>query len=132
MKRSGRPHLRSADNTSDTKNFIIPIELTIHRTHFLKLLTVLESNQINTTEQMQRWYYDWKKPKEPTQQVVGANYMSNPKGGKAGVNVNKLYADVFELVDGPQQTGSEHHGPRSRHSLQNICRKAEERHNFQA
>jgi hypothetical protein len=130
VERSGRPHLRSEDDTSDTTTAVIPIELTIHRIHFLGLSTVLESNQISITEQMQHWYNDWKKPKEPTLQVVGANYMSSKKGGEAVINVEKLYADMVQLVDGHQQTGSEHDGPRSKHGLENICRKAEERHNF--
>lgn len=129
VERSGRPHLRQGLNHSETTAVVIPIELTIHRADFLKLSTVFESNQIAITEQIQRWYKDWKKPKEATRQVVGANYTSNKERGKAAVNLDKLYADMIELVDGHQQTGAEHDGPRSRDSLETTCRRAEERHN---
>jgi hypothetical protein len=77
---------------------------------------------------MQQWYNDWKKPKQPSRQVVGANCVD--KGENKGiVDLDKLYADMVDLVDGHERTGAEHDGPRSMRNLQSICRRAEEHHN---
>ncbi|UPX15054.1 Trafficking protein particle complex subunit 31 [Ascochyta rabiei] len=124
VERSGRPHLRKGNTTSDTTTAVIPIELSIYRGDFLKLSNDLDANQFTITEQMQRWYEDCVNP-----QVVGANYASNQEEGVVAVKLNKLYADLVELVDGHQEAGAEHDGPRSKHTLEPICRKAEERHN---
>jgi hypothetical protein len=128
VERAGEPHLRVNDPASDIAVAVIPVELSIDRAHFQKLSTVFKSNQISIAEQMQQWYANWKKPKEPSRQVVGANYVDK-KQDKVAVDPEKLYADMVDLVDGHEQTGAEHDGPRSARSLQTICRKAEERHN---
>jgi chromosome segregation ATPase len=132
VERSGRPHLRKGDTASETTTAVIPIELSICREDFLKLSAIFDSNQMSVTDQLQRWYEEWKKPKEEIRQVVGASYNCNKENGKTAIDLEKLYADMVELVDGQQQTGAEHDGPRSKHSLEKICRKAEDRHNTQA
>lgn len=130
VETSGRPHLRKTDASSDEGIAVMPIEITMRRVHYPKLSAILECNQMSITEQMQHWYEDWKKLQEGTQHVVGATYIKDNKNdGKPAVDLEKLYADMVELVDGHQQTGAEHDGPRSRNGLDTICRKAEKRHN---
>ena len=128
---SGQPHLRSVSASSDEAVAVIPIELTVLRKHFVSLVPVFESYQLGITEEMQRWYDERRKSKDATQQVVGATYIDGEKSDSAALSREKLYADMIELVDGYQQTGAEHNGPRSKRSLETTCRKAEERHNSQ-
>jgi hypothetical protein len=128
---SGQPHSRKVSASSDEAVAVIPIELTVLRKHFVSLVPIFESYQIGITEEMQRWYDERKKSKDVTQQVVGATYIDSEKSDNAASSREKLYADMIELVDGHQQTGAEHNGPRSKRSLETTCRKAEERHNSQ-
>lgn len=128
---SGQPHLRKISASSDEAVAMIPIELTVLRKHFVSLVPVFESYQLGITEEMQHWYDERKKSKDATQQVVGATYSDSEKSDNTASIREKLYADMIELVDGHQQTGVEHTGPRSKRSLETTCRKAEERHNSQ-
>lgn len=132
VETAGRPHLRKGDTSSDEGIAVVPIEISIRRTHYQSLLTIFECNQTSITEQMQRWYNDWKEPKTTSQCTVSATYIDHKKSGDdPGVDSEKLYADMVELVDGHQQTAAEHNGPCSWRSLAAVCRKAEERHNCQ-
>jgi chromosome segregation ATPase len=126
---SGQPHLRKVSTSSDEAVAVIPVELTVQRKHFVSLVPVFESYQISITEETQRWYDEWNKSKDITQQVVGATYIDNEESDKAASSREELYADMIELVDGHQQTGAEHNGPRTKRSLETTCRNAEERHN---
>jgi hypothetical protein len=128
---SGKPHLRKISTSSDEAIAVIPIELTILRKHFVSLVPVFESYQIGITEEMQRWYDGWRKSKDTTQEVVGATYIHTEQSGESAPSLGKLYGDMIELVDGHQQTGAEHNGPRSKRSLETTCRKTGERHNNQ-
>ena len=128
---SGQPHLRKVSAYSDEAVAVLPIELTVLRKHFVSLVPVFESYQIGMTKEMQCWYDGWKKSKDTTQQVVGAAYIDIEKSNQAASSLGKLYGDMIELVDGHQQTGAEHNGPRSKRSLEATCRKAEARHNSQ-
>ncbi|KAF2997048.1 TRAPP subunit trs31 [Curvularia kusanoi] len=127
---SGRPHLRKINDSSDEAVAVIPIEVTVLRSHFIRLFADFESYQLSITEEMQRWYDGWKKGKDGIHQSVFA-YLSSDKSDKARLHYEKLYGDMVGLVDGHEQTGAEHDGPRSKHSLETTCRKAEERHNSQ-
>ena len=128
-ERTGEPHLRVTDPASDFAVAVIPVELSVDWAHFKQLFAVLKSNQTTLADHLQQWYTDWKKPKVPTRQVVGANYVDE-KRDKGDVNLNKLYADMVDLtVNGHVPTGAEHDGSRSTRSLQTICCNAEERHN---
>lgn len=127
VERAGRPHLRKGESASDTAVAVVPIELTVHRAHFLALTETLEISQASVTLQMQDWYDRWKKPQSPRQQVVGANYADDDKEStRLAVNLDKLFGDLVE--HGHQMTGAEHDGCRSKQSLENICRTAEARH----
>lgn len=115
-ERASEPHLRVEDPASDVAVAVIPVELSVQRAHFQQLVAVFHSNQISITEQLRRWYTDWKKLKQPSRQVVGADYI-DVKQDKKAVDLDKLYADMVELVDGHVQTGAEHDGPRSTRTL---------------
>jgi phage shock protein A len=127
IERAGRPHMRKGDSASDTVVAVIPVQIEINRAHFLTLSDTLEISRASVAMSMQAWYDDWKKPKEPSKTVIGADYVDDKKSDKVPVNLDKLFADMVE--DGHQQTGAEHDGWRSKQSLDTICRKAEERHN---
>ena len=82
------------------------------------------------TDKFERWYKDWKKPKEQTNHVAGpAEYIEAKNTGKKGVD---LYEDMIEAPEGWEgypETGAEHDGWHSKRSLRAICRQAEARHN---
>ncbi|KAF3032007.1 TRAPP subunit trs31 [Didymella heteroderae] len=126
--RAGEPHLRVDDPASGFGVAVIPVGGSIERAHTQKLAAVFKSDQISTTQHMQQWHTDWKKPKQPSRQVAGANYVDK-KEDKGRMDLNKLYADMVGLVDGHEQTGAEHDGWRSTHNTQTTCRKAQKRAN---
>lgn len=131
MERSGLSYLRKGDSASDIATAVIPMELKVHRGDFLKLTDVFDWHRVTITNQLQGWYEGWKKPKAATQEVVGQEYTQNKESGKSAVDMVKLYADMIEFVDGHQETGAEHDGPRSKLSLETVCRKAEKRHDYE-
>ncbi|CAO2655186.1 Nn.00g102500.m01.CDS01 [Neocucurbitaria sp. VM-36] len=124
VEQSGTPHIRDNDTKSDITNAIIPVQFEIRRGDFRNLLVTFEASQIAMTENFKRWYEEWKKPKEETRKVVGANYVNDDKK-------TRIYEDMVEMSDGYLQTGAEHDGRRSKRGLEAVCRYAESRHNSQ-
>ncbi|KAF2438374.1 hypothetical protein P171DRAFT_371433 [Karstenula rhodostoma CBS 690.94] len=127
VERAGKPHMRKGDSASDTTVAVIPVEIQINRAHFLTLAKTFEISQASVNMQMQSWYDEWKKPEEAVKQVVGANYVDEKRKDKADVDLEKLLGDLVE--HGHEMTGAEHDGPRSKHGLETMCRKAETLHN---
>lgn len=127
VEQAGQPHMRRGDSASDVTVAVVPVEFRINRAHFRMLSKTLETSKASVTMQLQDWYDEWTKLKEPVQKVVGADYVDDKKSGKAVVELDKLFGDSVE--HGHQMTVAEHDGPRSKEGLETICRKDEARHN---
>lgn len=122
VEQSGTPHMR--DTAEDVNNTVVvlPVQFEMRRSDFLKLKLALEAHQMAITDNLTRWYNEWKKPKLEVKQVVGANYVDDEKSAR-------VYEDMVEMPNGYLETGAEHDGWRSRRALEVVCRQAEDKHN---
>lgn len=134
VEKSGFPHLREDGTDKDDTTVVIPIEFKIYRGDFIKLQMVFDANQMKTTDQYERWYMQWKKPKEEVPKVIGADYGTSKDTKKIKIGVD-LYDDMTELRDEMSgsvyipATGAEHAGRRSRRSLRNFTRSVQDNYN---
>ncbi|KAF2260385.1 hypothetical protein CC78DRAFT_547588 [Lojkania enalia] len=131
VERCGRPHLREDGTEADETTVVVPIEFKIDRADFRKLVIVFDSNQMKITDELERWYKQWKKPKEvvvPGSELVEDERKKIRIGADIYADSNKWWGRVDREL-GVTETGAEHDGWVSKRGLLNICRHAQASYN---